>query len=100
MGQHVHPLQPKVSPERFDVVHLPANKNIGTTHIANGAYRLHPVEWSIGEAAGALAAYCLDSGRTPAQVRRDDVRRFQDLLSGALGVPLAWPEEIRRHSPE
>ncbi|PZG23652.1 hypothetical protein C1J01_00010 [Nonomuraea aridisoli] len=100
VGQHVHPLQPKVSPERFDVVHLPANKNIGTTHIANGAYRLHPVEWSIGEAAGALAAYCLDSGRTPAQVRRDDVRRFQDLLSGALGVPLAWPEEIRRHSPE
>ena len=27
-------------------------KNIGTTHITNGGYRLHPVEWNIGEAAG------------------------------------------------
>ena len=34
----------------------PANKNIGTTHITNGCYRLHPVEWNIGEAAGHLAA--------------------------------------------
>ncbi|MBB6556271.1 FAD-dependent oxidoreductase [Nonomuraea rubra] len=78
---------------------LPANKNIGTTHIANGAYRLHPVEWSIGEAAGALAAYCLDTGLTPAQVRREELTRFQDLLTGALGIPLAWPDEVRRHSP-
>ena len=38
---------------------LPACKNLGTTHITNGCYRLHPVEWAIGEAAGALAAYCL-----------------------------------------
>ena len=31
-------------------------KNIGTTHITNGCYRLHPVEWNVGEVAGALAA--------------------------------------------
>ncbi|MCS7190243.1 MAG: FAD-dependent oxidoreductase, partial [Fimbriimonadales bacterium] len=31
---------------------LPACKNIGTTHITNGCYRLHPVEWNIGESAG------------------------------------------------
>lgn len=30
------------------------NKNIGITHITNGCYRLHPVEWNIGEAAGYL----------------------------------------------
>ncbi len=30
---------------------LPAAKNIGTTHLSNGCYRLHPVEWSIGEAS-------------------------------------------------
>ena len=41
----------------------PACKNIGTTHITNGCYRLHPVEWNIGEAAGALAAFALDDGR-------------------------------------
>jgi hypothetical protein len=44
---------------------LAANKNIGTTHITNGCYRLHPVEWNIGEAAGHLAAYCLSSGTSP-----------------------------------
>lgn len=76
---------------------LPAAKNIGTTHVTNGAFRLHPVEWSIGEAVGALAAYCLDHGLTPAQVRRDttELRAYQGLLAGALGVPLAWPDEIR-----
>ena len=39
---------------------LPAAKNIGVTHLTNGCYRLHPVEWNIGEAAGALAAHCLE----------------------------------------
>ncbi|TDE94160.1 FAD-dependent oxidoreductase [Occultella glacieicola] len=77
---------------------LAANKNIGTTHITNGAYRLHPVEWSIGEAAGALAARCLATGSAPATVlaREDELRAFQGLLVGQLGVPLAWPDEIRR----
>src|SRR5262249_25676316 len=31
---------------------LAAAKNIGVTHITNGCYRLHPVEWNIGESAG------------------------------------------------
>ncbi len=31
---------------------LPACKNLGVTHVTNGCYRLHPVEWNIGEAAG------------------------------------------------
>ena len=49
-------------PQRVENL-LPAGKNIGTTHITNGCYRLHPVEWNIGEAAGALAAFCLDADR-------------------------------------
>ena len=40
---------------------LAACKNINTTHLSNGAYRLQPVEWSIGEAAGSLAAYCVST---------------------------------------
>jgi hypothetical protein len=40
---------------------LPANKNIGTTHITNGCYRLHPVEWNIGESAGLLVAFSLNN---------------------------------------
>jgi hypothetical protein len=71
---------------------LPACKNPGTTHITNGCYRLHPVEWNLGEAAGALAAHCLARGLPPRQVRNTPGRLadFQALLQG-LGVELAWP---------
>ena len=71
---------------------LPACKNIGTTHITNGCYRLHPVEWNIGEAAGALAAYCLDHDTEPHAVLddADRLRDFQATLTRA-GVPLQWP---------
>ena len=50
---------------------IAAAKNIGTTHITNGCFRLHPVEWNIGEAAGALAAFCLDRGKSAAAVHQD-----------------------------
>lgn len=58
-------------PVRVDNL-LPAAKNIGTTHITNGCYRLHPPEWNIGEAAGLLASYCLENQVTPHQVRQTE----------------------------
>lgn len=75
---------------------IAGNKNIGTTHITNGAYRLHPVEWSIGEAAGALAVYCAAHRLTPEAVRNtpDELADFRALLSDRLGIALAWPESI------
>lgn len=74
---------------------LPACKNIGTTHITNGCYRLHPVEWNIGEAAGFLAAYSLQRRIDPHGVREnaDELRDFQQLLT-AQGVELAWLESV------
>jgi hypothetical protein len=76
---------------------LPAGKNIGTTHITNGCYRLHPVEWNIGEAAGALAAHALNQGLSPQQIRNDPqhLANFQNLLAEKLGFELKWPEELR-----
>ncbi|MEU8227348.1 FAD-dependent oxidoreductase [Kribbella sp. NPDC048915] len=78
-------------PQRVENL-LPANKNLGTTHITNGCYRLHPVEWNIGESAGALAAFCLDRGVAPRAVRNTPalLTEFQDRLM-AQGVELAWP---------
>jgi len=75
---------------------LPACKNIGVTHITNGCYRLHPIEWNIGEAVGALAAYCLEHNLRPRQVRNDEgrLRDFQQLLT-TQGVELEWPEKLR-----
>jgi hypothetical protein len=72
---------------------LPASKNIGSTHITNGCYRLHPVEWNIGEAAGLLAAHCLEHGFTPHQVQADDKKLgdFQDRLYGE-GIEIRWPD--------
>src|SRR5690606_37877040 len=72
---------------------LAANKNIGTTHITNGCYRLHPVEWNIGEAAGALAAWSLIHDDTPSGVRNNpgSLKDFQQMLTQTLGFELAWP---------
>jgi hypothetical protein len=74
---------------------LAACKNIGTTHLSNGAYRLHPVEWNIGASAGALAAFCCQQGCTPHQVHQDELllRRFQYRLL-TRGVPLAWTVDV------
>jgi len=72
---------------------LPACKNLGVTHITNGCYRLHPVEWNIGEAAGALVAFCAAKKRLPREVRKQAglLREYQNLLTDQ-GVPLAWPK--------
>lgn len=70
-------------------------KNIGTTHITNGCYRLHPIEWNIGEAAGVLAASCLADDTTPHQVHANPelVARLQERLVGD-GVELRWPDGV------
>ena len=71
---------------------LPANKNIGTTHITNGCYRLHPVEWSIGEAVGCLIAF---AGRKHVPLRA--VREQKPLLEEfqreieRQGIETKWP---------
>ncbi|HLV79122.1 MAG TPA: FAD-dependent oxidoreductase [Chthonomonadaceae bacterium] len=79
---------------------LPACKNIGTTHLTNGAYRLHPIEWNIGESAGLLAVYCLEQGRAPREVPADPqrLRAFQARLLRA-GIPLHWYIDIPLEHP-
>ncbi len=70
---------------------LPACKNIGTTHLTNGAYRLHPIEWNIGESSALLAVFCLRNSVSAAEVRNspDLLLQFQmHLLS--QGIALHW----------
>ena len=79
-------------PERMENI-LPACKNIGSTHISNGCYRLHPVEWNIGEAAGALAAFCIDGGHVPQQVHESEA--LTECVQNVLhtdGFELEWPQ--------
>ncbi|RAV11224.1 FAD-dependent oxidoreductase [Paenibacillus contaminans] len=71
---------------------LPACKNLGVTHITNGCYRLHPVEWNIGEAAGYLAAFCLDRQTAPRAVRnQDDLLTDYQRMLAQRGIELSWP---------
>ncbi|HUR06551.1 MAG TPA: FAD-dependent oxidoreductase [Nonomuraea sp.] len=71
---------------------LPAGKNLGTTHISNGCFRLHPVEWNVGEVAGHLAAYCLRRGVEPQEVREREasLEEFTGELD-KIGVERHWP---------
>ncbi|HYM16392.1 MAG TPA: FAD-dependent oxidoreductase [Dehalococcoidia bacterium] len=72
---------------------LAACKNLGVTHITNGCFRLHPVEWNIGESAGLAAAFCLGKKVTPRAVRNSKalLDEFQKEIQGQ-GVEIAWPK--------
>lgn len=83
-------------PQRVENL-LPVCKNLGVTHITNGCYRLHPVEWNLGEAVGALVRFCQTKKCVPREVRNraELLREFQNLLAQE-GVPLAWPKVTPR----
>lgn len=78
-------------PVRVDNL-LPGGKNLGVTHITNGAFRVHPVEWNVGEAAGILSAFCLDRKQIPRAVSQHPrlLEEFQALLVRE-GIELSWP---------
>lgn len=70
---------------------LPACKNIGTTHITNGCFRLHPVEWNIGESVGMLVAFSLKKKVVPREVREKTelMNEFQELIR-SQGIVTQW----------
>jgi hypothetical protein len=77
-------------PQRMENL-LPACKNLGVTHITNGCYRLHPVEWNIGEAAGLVAIYALQHNTTPRAIRNTPplLEEFQRWIQ-AQGIEITW----------
>lgn len=78
-------------PKRIENL-IPACKNLGVTHITNGCYRLHPVEWNIGESAGILAAEAIQTKQSPRAIRNQTtkLKAFQARLE-SQGIELAWP---------
>ncbi len=71
---------------------LPGAKNIGTTHITNGAYRMPLVEWNVGEVAAHLVAFCAERKIAPRAVRADRAlfASFARELDRA-GIERHWP---------
>ncbi len=74
---------------------IPACKNIGTTHLSNGCYRLHPVEWAIGQAAGTIAHFSLEETASLKAIYEDrsKVKDLQRTLL-AWGAPLYWYVDV------
>ena len=74
---------------------FPACKNIGTTHITNGCYRTHPVEWGIGEAVGLLITYA-SKKQISARIIRSDKNMLTDFQQWIQkeGVEIAWKKEL------
>ncbi|HSB17945.1 MAG TPA: FAD-dependent oxidoreductase [Bryobacteraceae bacterium] len=72
---------------------LPASKNLGVTHITNGCYRLHPVEWNIGESAGAVAAHAIHTKNPPRRIRNSEklLKEFQTRIV-EQGIEVEWPK--------
>lgn len=77
-------------PERTENL-LAGAKNIGVTHITNGCYRLHPVEWNIGEAAGAVVAHAIKTGHSSRAIRNSP-EKLRDLQRSLVeqGFELSW----------
>lgn len=76
---------------------IPGCKNIGTTHITNGCYRLHPTEWNVGEVAGYLASFMIDENKSLQDVTADKVlvSKFQAIIK-AGGVQIRWPDDVKK----
>ena len=78
---------------------IPGCKNIGTTHITNGCYRLHPVEWNIGESAALLIVYAITHKITPRDIylNKELLKEYQCFLFEE-GIELEWPDNLEREN--
>lgn len=92
------PLRALIPPDCDNV--LMGCKNIATTHLSNGSYRLHPVEWNIGLAAGECVVLASVSKRSPADIAHTaaDLATLQRHLI-EQGQALAWAVDVPPTSP-
>lgn len=68
---------------------LAGGKLYATTYITNAAYRLHPIEWSAGSAAGNAAAYMfLNSIPNSDLMIYENLRSIQSSISE--NSPISW----------
>ncbi|MBD2112678.1 MULTISPECIES: FAD-dependent oxidoreductase [Cyanophyceae] len=113
MDLHGNDAKGHVSPRGKDVVALPFSlplgslvprdtdglvlsaKSLGTTHITNAAYRMHPMEWAIGEASGFLAVFAVWTGLDPRVLATEEqhIRKIQGFMA-RNGIPIFWFNDV------
>ena len=76
-------------------------KSIGTTHITNAAYRMHPMEWAIGEASGFLAVFAIWTGEAPRRIVETLplLRKLQGFMA-RNGIPIFWFDDVGHDDPD
>ncbi|PSN76010.1 hypothetical protein C8B47_29565, partial [filamentous cyanobacterium CCP4] len=76
-------------------------KSIGTTHITNAAYRMHPMEWAIGEASGFLAVFAVWTGLEPRVLATEEkhIRKIQGFMA-RNGIPIFWFNDVSHDDPD
>ncbi|TVQ15020.1 MAG: FAD-dependent oxidoreductase [Leptolyngbya sp. DLM2.Bin27] len=76
-------------------------KSLGTTHMTNAAYRMHPMEWAIGEASGFLAAFAVWTGLDPSTLATEErhIRKIQGFMA-RNGIPIFWFNDIGHADPD
>ncbi len=76
-------------------------KSLGTTHITNAAYRMHPMEWAIGEASGYLAVFCAWTGESPRRIVETLplLRKLQGFMT-RNGIPIFWFDDVGHDDPD
>ncbi len=70
-------------------------KSLGTTHITNAAYRMHPMEWAIGEASGFLAVFSVWADLSPRTIVETLplLRKLQGFVA-RNGIPIFWFDDV------
>ncbi len=76
-------------------------KSLGTTHITNAAYRMHPMEWAIGEASGFLAVFAIWTGESPRRIVETVplLRKLQGFMA-RNGIPIFWFDDVSHDDPD
>ncbi len=83
-------------PESLDGL-IAAEKNISVSRMVNGAIRLHPVTMHTGQAAGAIAAEAVRSGRQPRDVALPQVQLA--LMDAGCWIALERGVDVPYDSP-
>jgi hypothetical protein len=76
---------------------IPIGKTMAQTFLVNSAVRLHPVEFSIGQAAGVVGSYAVlnDLPNVAEMLKEENIRRIQSIVKQF--TPLSWTINGKRY---
>ena len=69
---------------------IPIGKTMAQSFLVNGATRLHPVEFSVGQAAGVVGAYAIENNLRNVydMLQEEHLKRIQSIVKQF--TPMSW----------